>query len=133
MLPIVCLSGTSHASNPGTEGPKVSVSFEIGKGSFCTGWGLCYIEITVGVKMGYVETNGGGSWILSLPKDVLAKYEPDALVHVDGKSSVTFDEPFVLPAEINKAVGAEQDLMIKANVKYQVSFENGYYRIFFNN
>ncbi len=116
-----------------TDGPKVHITVRYGNTKDCTGWGICEIGIEVDGLSGTLEvgSGGGGSWILTIPRDYLLRYEPEHLNKFDGQSSVYFDDTYVLPEEVKKAAGSVTDLIIRANISYPVRYVNGSYEIRF--
>ena len=116
-----------------TGGPKVHITVKFGNTIDCTGWGICEIKIGVNGLTGSLEVDSGegGSWILTIPRDTLLRYEPKFLNKFEGQSSVYFDETYILPQEVKKAAGSDAELIIRANNMYPVRYINGSYEIRF--
>lgn len=121
-----------------SDGPKLQLTLEIGrKSKDCDGWGICGIDIKLTGLFAYVEIGpgsgggGGGSWILTIPKANLLRYEPGMTSVLDGKNTVRFEDQFIFPAEVKERLGSAKDLIIQGNSTYPLRFENGNYIITF--
>lgn len=138
---IFCLSIISAESfTYPDDGGRLTVTIEFGSGRDCTGWGICDLDVLY-MSEGYARSFGGlggrlqvnesdGYFELAFSKDDLAKYQPDKLVLVDGKSEVTFDEGFVFSMEVQDNLDAEKPLEIKPGT-YPLKFIDGLFTIKF--
>ncbi len=121
------------------EGPKITISIEIGIRPNCIlAWAICHIEmeglgLNATIQTFPVEDGsgggGGGSWLLTMPRQNLARYHPEFLVKLDGKSTVTFEDTYVVPSDVKNALGSAGDLVIKGNTPYPLKHKNGEYVI----
>lgn len=140
-LTFIAFSKANYTERIPPEWPKITITIEIGRVITCIPyWSICKVDVGVGLLAATAEAippgsgsggGGGGSWILSLPRENFAKYYPDFLVKLDGKSTVTFQDSYTLPIQVQQALGAKKTLVVKANVAYPLKFENGEYIITF--
>jgi hypothetical protein len=140
-LMVFAVSKANNAERISPEWPKITITIEIGQLITCIPyWSICRLDVGVGLLAATAEAfpsgsgsggGGGGSWILSLPREKFAIYYPAFLAKLDGKSTVTFEGSYTLPVEVQKALGAQKTLVIKANETYPLKFENGEYVITF--
>ena len=133
MLSLLCLVSVMAKEKPSlaTEGPKITITVEIGRRPGCVmAWAIC--DFTIG-GLGLAANaeslpgggGGGGSWILTLPRDNFAKQYPAYLSKLDGKSTVTFESSFIVPVDVQKALGSPKELVIQGNVAYPLKYVNG--------
>ena len=125
--------------------PKITITIEIGQPITCIiDWAICRVDVGVGMLAATAESfpeggtsgggsggGGGGSWKIYLPRENFARYYPDYLNKLDGKSTVAFNDTYVVPENVQKALGAKQTLVIKGNVAYPLNYENGEFVITF--
>ena len=140
-LTFFAFSKANYAERISPDWPKITITIEIGQLITCIpAWSICKIDIGAGLLAATAEAippgsgsggGGGGSWVLSLPRENFARYYPAFLVKLDGKSTVTFEDSYTLPVEVQKALGAKKPLVIKENEAYPLKFENGEYVITF--
>ena len=122
-------------TEPDNKGIKIRITVELGKPTLCLGWGICDIEIgsTLSANEGFVEVGdgsgggGGSSWFLYLSKESLLATNPEHLGRFEGQRTINFENTYVLPEEVKKALGVSKDLVIQGNSTYPVRLENGYY------
>jgi len=130
------------------DGGSVSINFQFGNGSTCSGMGICRFgllfnsggpnlgaypsgNVSPGGMMGNIRLNNLDSGFeLQFSKDEIVKNQPDKLVFLDGKSAVTFTERFQIPNEVREALEANQDLVIKPGT-YPLTFIDGIFTIKF--
>lgn len=118
----ICGHAREHVKTP-TEGPKFTITIEFGKKPYCTlAVAICNIDAGFDGMLGSAESspdgNGGGSWLVSIPRQNVAKYYPALLEKFDGQSAITFEETYVLPSDVQKALGSPKQLIIQANSTY---------------
>lgn len=137
MLSLLCLASVMAKEKPSltTEGPKITITVEIGRRPGCTmAWAICSFTVGGLGLTANVESfptgnggggGGGGSWRLYLPRESFAKQYPSFLKNLDGKSTVTFESSFTVPVDVQKALGSTKELLIQENVAYPLTYENG--------
>ena len=140
-LTFFAFSKANDVERISSEWPKITITIEIGHVITCIpAWSICKIDIGAEMLGATAEAfppgggsggGGTGSWILSLPRDNFAKYYPGYLVRLDGKSTVSFENSYTLPVEVQTALGVKKPIVVKANVAYPLKFENGEYIITF--
>ena len=121
------------------EGPRLTITFEIGKPLTCEGWGICKMDFDVNWAQvgGYVEGGsnsgsgggGGGSWIFAIERKSLARLKPEYLAKFEGQTSINFEHTFVLPDNVRQALGSPKELVLQGNSTYPMEYQNGYYLI----
>jgi hypothetical protein len=122
------------------DGGSVSISFRVGHGLDCTGWGICYLKLSFSSAsgqlgafpmMGSIKLNNlDNGFELKFSKDELMKNQPDKLGFIDGKSEVTFTQEFQIPNEVREALESKQNLTIKPGT-YPLTFIDGIFTIKF--
>lgn len=145
---IIDINKANTTTNPCVDGPKITISFEIGQPLTCLPrFSICDVDVTIGMSMsGNLEITtdpdgkgsghgggggGGASWKLSFSRDNFSKFYPGYLTRIDGKNTVSFDDAFTIPAVVRKAMGATKELVVQANTPYPLKLENGLYTITF--
>ena len=124
----ICGHAREHVTTP-TEGPKLTITIEFGIRPYCTlGLAICRVDVGMNGMVGTAETfpdgNGGGSWLVSVPRERIAKYYPALLEKFDGNSTVTFEERYTVPVDVQKALGARGQLVIEASTPYPLKVVN---------
>jgi hypothetical protein len=104
-----------------------------GKEPDCSGRGICRfdIDITTGI-VGTVDYDALESTMsLSFSKSAVETHQADKLQYLTGKE---FELPkdVILPAEMNKKLGAAKGLVLKAG-SYPIVLKNGVYTVVFDN
>ena len=137
MLPL-----KAHGNDPlkPLVGKKILV--EIGQFPGCYLLGICRITFINshpgGLGMPYQDSKSDNillseelkSFEIQLSRDRLLESQPDKLEYLDGKSSVTFTQGYDIPVEVESALNASRDLMIRPGT-YPLTFIDGIFTIKF--
>jgi len=125
-------------------GPTITVKVEIGKKKIngqpvtgCPQFGFCRISIenigagTENMSKGTLQVSDDAKSVtIGIQEADILRYQPDKINYFQKKTSVTFDEDFVFPEDINNAAKASKPLVIKAGT-YPLSYKDGIYYITF--
>jgi len=113
--------------------PNVRITIQWGRIPNCTGWGICGIVLGDENVFSAVQIDSlsGEYWMLVISKQDLVKYHPELISILDEKRIVTFEDSYILPPEIKKALGTSADLTIRANQIYPLTYNEGKYFIAF--
>ena len=135
---LVCISflHMPATENPTSDGPELVIIIEIGKIADCS-FAPAFCKLIVGVSglkalvggSQFVSGVDGASWVITIPEKELGIYYPDMAALLEGQDSITFAEGFEASDELKRAMGANKDLIIRANNTYPVRLENGEYII----
>ncbi len=117
-------------------GGEVGLTFYIGKGPHCSGFGICLhrpVEVEVNIDLdlsNYKITHDGitGTTTLIFPEKSLIRNQPDKLEYFKGKRSIFFEETWEAPAEINDLLKTTKPIVINKGT-YPIVFENGEYKM----
>jgi hypothetical protein len=117
-------------------GVVITIKIEVGKKSQpnCPGFGWCGMSINVSLEDGMKGTFNydaeRASVIIGIPESEILRVQPNKLVYFKGKSSVVFEEDFIVPQEILSAIKANNSIIIKKG-EYPITYTKGIYFIEF--
>lgn len=95
---------------------------------------LCKISIsanypTEGMVGGNLGVNNDSKILtVGISEAEILRVQPDKIVYFKNKTSVIFEEDFIMPSEINVATKAYKPIVIRAG-EYPITYKNGMYYI----
>ena len=104
-------------------GPVVTIHFEIGRKSMgCTNFGICKAGMDVNWKLSTAQINDETNVLqIVMLKDLIAGKEQ----YFKG-NTITFEEAFTFSADIQKALGSKNKIIIGAGTYELVKIRGGY-------
>lgn len=119
-------------------GIVIKINLSIGKKSqpeTCPNFGICDFSISTNYRDGFINgtldvNTVDRSMVLSIYEKDILKVQPDKLVFLKGRNSVTLSEDFTLPSEFNRAANISRPMVFKKG-EYLLTYKNGMYIIEF--
>lgn len=112
------------AKNPITITVKVGIGRHSQSG--CPKFGLCSVTIsgTVNEQLSYYDELN--TMDIQLSRSQIQKEQPDKLVYFEGKNSVTFEEDYTFPPDIQEALKSDHPLTVPAGTDTLITDGDNY-------
>lgn len=105
----------------------ISVKMQIGRSSKgCAGFGVCSVTISADVNESLSYDQSVNTMDITLSKTTIEKEQPDKLQYFEGKDSVTFEESYTFPDDIQRALKADHPLTIPPGTDQLVTSGDSY-------
>lgn len=109
---------------------KIKVTIRIGRASRdCRGFSACEISISGSLNASVAYDSDKEIMDISIPVKFIEQEQPDKIQYFEGQKSVTFEEEYKLPLEVQEKLKAKHPLIIPEGQECPLSRDDENYII----